>query len=315
MGIGYAHLLNVPARFHGLGGNPAALPLPPGGTSGFGEYDDGYVRVDISGDTTLTSNWGYSDYNRQFDPANGGSLALSVTQGIAGGGSSQTTENAPGFELFVLREMGRVEFNQTVLPWGFSSRLHYARFDVEDSGSVPLNARRITDRFALNGVIPPLAPYNGSFTGPGALISTAASRTESIVPGGSTSRGMRQLEVDLVSSSFGAWIEIPFSDRRSLELEGGISLAIADGNYAHQSEVTGPGGVLGTTRDQADRTSFLPGFHVGLAATYGLTERWDLLISGRYQYLDDFAIRAGSSAAELSFSHSFVLTTGVRFRF
>ncbi len=58
-GGGYAPMFNLSANFRNLGGFSAAHSLPPLAAPVFGEYDDGFVRPDISGSASLTSYWGY----------------------------------------------------------------------------------------------------------------------------------------------------------------------------------------------------------------------------------------------------------------
>src|SRR6478735_4410843 len=73
IGAGYAPLIGLKAEFSGLGRFHSDFsPQPLGGKVGY-KYDDGFVRVDLSGNIGgETSNWDYQ-HASQYDAANGGS--------------------------------------------------------------------------------------------------------------------------------------------------------------------------------------------------------------------------------------------------
>ncbi len=198
--------------------------------------------------------------------------------------------------------------------WGFQGRFHYGHLDIGNSNRLGAVSHRVTDNFPLDGVIPPLAPYNGSFTGPGPLMGADPVRSEVFLAGGASVFGSRDLEADLFALSAGPWLALPVNERLTLHAEAGLTLAVIDGSYEHRSLTVLPGASASYSADGSE-TSVLPGFYAGLSAFYALNEQWDVYAHGRYQYLDDFSVRAGSSRAELIFDESFVVSLGVRFKF
>lgn len=314
VGFGYAPMLNLSADFRGLGGLSAANPLPALEPAVFGEYDDGFVHPDISGDTALTSYWSYRD-NGQIDPAGGGFLDLSRSSVPGRVGVEEDGHAEAGFEIFVTREFGALELGGMPAIWGLKGRLHYAGIDLSNSTALAAATRRTTDSFPLDGVIPPLAPYSGSFTGPGPLLSTAATRTTVSQPDTATISGAREIRADLFTFGIGPWLAVEPVERLWIEIEAGLTVAVIDGDFSHFTRTTAPDGRSGVAAGSGGRTTALPGFHAGLSAIYRIDERWETFLHGRYQYLDDFTVRAGPASAELDFDGTFVLAAGIRYRF
>lgn len=316
-GIGYAPLFNSSATFSNRSPAIVGAPRVPSGAV-FGDYDDGFVRPDISGSSSLTTNWRYID-DSQYDPANGGSLAY--TSSAAGGALpsfSRGDDDADGeiaFEIFAEIELGRIGGPSSPAAWGMHFGFHYADLDATESGVASGTATRTVDHFPLDGVIPPLAPYTGSFAGPRPLLGTNATRSTVMVPGGATISRSNDLQTDLFSLSLGPWISYAPSQRFQLRGNAGITLAFADSTYKSVATTFLPSGASASTASRASDTSLLPGFYVGGSAIYALNDRTAVYLSARYQYLDSLSLGTASSRAHLSFDESFIISTGLRFTF
>ncbi|RYD34658.1 MAG: hypothetical protein EOP87_08800 [Verrucomicrobiaceae bacterium] len=311
-GTGYAPWFNLRASFSDLGGLPAARPFPAPGAA-VREYDDGFVRPDISGSPTTTTNWSYQNAS-QYDPAGGGSLTFSITD-VPGSASARETDDAlAGFEMFASRDMGTFQLGGQPVNWGLIARMNYARIDIRSDSTLNLDGRRMTDTFPLNGVVPPLAPYTGSFTGPGPLLGTTPVQDTLLIPGGATISGFRELEANLFAISAGPWISFTPFEKFHLQLEAGVTLSAIDGDYRQRS-TTAFGGATATSTSRGGNRDVLPGFYAGGTASYDFSRQWSGFAGLRYQYLDDYEVNAGGSKASLSFSQSFIGVIGVRFRF
>lgn len=317
-GIGFAPLLGVEADFTGLGAsrNPL-LPQPLGGGQNY-NYDDGFVRLDSTGNAGgNTWNWG-RDNAAQFDAAGGGSIAMSISNGQANGSASGEDDLAAGFEGFVYLEFGEVpglDLGGGPARWGLKANLHYASISIDSSGTVAAGVSRITDTFQLGGVVPPQAPFAGSFNGPGPVISDSPTRASSIIPGGATVTGSREVDVDLFGMTVGPYLEVPVGSRVLVSLESGFSLAVADGYYKFNSATTIPGAGTQTNAGSDSETTLLPGVSAGLSVFFQATDAWSVYGGARYQYYYPFEIDAGTSQAELDFGAAFVLSAGAAFNF
>jgi hypothetical protein len=199
--------------------------------------------------------------------------------------------------------------------WGFRGGFHYNRVNHENQSSVSSSTFIQTDRFSLDGTIAPPAPYqDGSFAGPGPLISDSPIR--SFGSGGpALVSGLRELDVHLNLFNLGSYLELPVLPNLSLMFEGGISAGIASGSYDFQSttDLTGLGSRQSSGSDS--QTAVLPGFYLGIEAIYRLNSNWGIQAGGRYQYMDDFNLESNDSGALLSFDSAFVLSIGTVYSF
>jgi len=310
-GFSFAPLLNARAGFTNLGAFASPFsPQPVGGGQEY-EYEDGYVRVDASGNAGgVTTNWGYSDAS-QYDPSGTGSIAFNLTRSLGNGSARETEDVSPGFEIFGYYEMGGIApIGGRVLTWGLRTGIHYANLSADGRGMISSDVERLTDRFNLGGVIPPSAGYAGTFGGPGALISDVPTRSTAVIVDGALVSGELDLNLDMVTLSAGPYIEIPLRENVSLFAEAGLSLSVARGEYDFGSvtSISGLGSQI--SRGNNTRTMLLPGFFTGLSATWQLTDRFSLQGSARYQYIDRFDVDAAGSSASFSFDGAAIISLG-----
>lgn len=280
-------------------------------------YDDGFVHVDSSNNLgDLTWNWGYQN-DAQYDPANGGSIAYSITSSRANGSAEERDNAEAGVELFACYDMGAVDFGGLEgkgARWGLRGGFHYAHLETSNRDRALAGLSTVTDVFALDGVIPPLAPYAGSFGGPGPLIGDDPVRT--ITNGGTALvTGFRELDAHLSTLQFGAYLDLPLHPKVHALFESGISAMVASGKYDFASATTIGG--LGTQNSNGrdSGTDFLAGLYLGVGASVPIDDSWSFQVSGRYQLQEDFELGANGSNATLSFDSAFQISTAVVFSF
>ncbi|HKK19311.1 MAG TPA: hypothetical protein VJ952_11575, partial [Opitutales bacterium] len=134
VGISPGVTLNAKTDFDGYGGfTLASVPPAPGGGPSFAVYDDGYVLADISGDPTLTTNWGYSTTS-QYNPGGGGSIALSAVSGVGTAGVDEDADAAPGLEISVLRRLPELSGERVRL--SLEVALGFSEFDSENASAL-----------------------------------------------------------------------------------------------------------------------------------------------------------------------------------
>src|SRR3954465_14599669 len=168
--------MNFKAAF---GGSPAVNPGPAVAGADH-TYNDGYVLTDISGNAGgVTWNWGYRN-GSQNPPAGVGNTASMLFHAIqfdspsaAANNKSVTDDPQYGGELIYQRLMGRFPSSGR---WGLELALGYTDLDIRDNRSATGAATLTTDTFPLNGVLPPLPPYSGTFQGPGPLLGDTPTR-------------------------------------------------------------------------------------------------------------------------------------------
>lgn len=326
VGAGYAQFLGLKTKFSGLGTFNNPNTLQPLGSGINRTYDNGYVRVDSSGNLGgQTWNWSYnnSSYNNtpQYNPAGSGSINQSITNSLANANTDEDGGSKPGAEIFAYYDMGAAGFNgraKQPATWGFRAGFQYSRVNEDNQDQLSTGLTSTTDRFSLGGTPAPAAtptlPFVGNPSGPGPLLSDNPTRSTANDGSGLVS-GNRELDVDLSLLNLGSYLEIPVTDQFAVLVEAGVSLGLADGSYSFQSATTINNVGTQTSSGSDSSTDFLPGIYLGLGSTYKINDDWSILGSARYQYLQSYDLSASGSQASLSFNSAFVISLSVIYSF
>lgn len=179
-----------------------------------------------------------------------------------------------------------------------------------------------TDRYALQGVVVPSAPYEGSRDGPGPVIDNlpARSRRDTLV---------RQREARFESVTeidFGAQV-YNFSlgstlawERGCVSLQGSAALELDVVSWDLASrEILTASGSDGSRRmvrwqDRAAGTAMVPGLGLGARAAWQWRPGWDLAGVVKWRAMENLAVDNGKTAASLnSGGWSLGLTLGYNF--
>src|ERR1051325_7553181 len=258
--VSYRLGFNLHADFKNLGGYvPVKSPGPDSGGGVDRYYDDGFDRVDISTNAGgLTWYWGYSRTNQL---SGDGTVLMSGSSSSAGAASKGVSDDpSQGFELTYRGQIAAADNWR----WGIEAAFGYLEFHVHDGRALLADVSRTSDAYALNGVIPPVAPYTGTFGGPGALISDSPGRSFRMIPNGASITGPRSLDASIYSFRLGPYLEIPLAQKLSLNLSGGVVLVDVDGDFRFQETVTIlDTGASATTIGAGSRSEWLVGWMVG----------------------------------------------------
>jgi len=309
-GAAYAPIFGLDAKFSGLGTFGSSAPVVPIAPGTSYEYDNGYVRVDSSGNAGgQTWNWGYDEASQ----VSGSQVAMSLTSSTGNGSVNENNEEAQGVDLSAYLRMGALPLAGGKASWGLRGGLHYGRVDIGSNQSLTAGTTIVTDTFTLGSGVMPGAPYSGSFGGPGPLLGDTPVRD--ITNGTAVIDGSRDLDVHLTTLNFGAYLEFPVTEDLSFLLEGGLSAALADGDYDFNSTTTITGVGTQTSAGSDSGTDVLPGVYLGVSGIYQINDAWAFQLSGRYQYMDSFKLEDNGSEAKLDFGSAFILSAGVVFSF
>ena len=283
-------------------------PGPP--TSGANHtYDDGYVRVDSSGNAgDLTWNWGYNDAAQVV----GDAIEYHVIDSPDLPSSISTSGDEPyyGLELVYQRLAGTFMSGGG---WGFEAAFSYTDLDFRDTRSGIGSATLLTDRFALNGILPPRPPYRGTFNGPGPVIGATPDRT--VTTETSTFRSDHHLDGQMFGFRFGPFIEWNFNRRFSVAFSGGLSLAPALLDYQFEEEIALESGRTRSARGAASKTDLLYGNYVGGVVRFQITEQWGVYAGAQYETVNEWEQSINNRTATLDPGSTFYGVAGVTFRF
>lgn len=309
VGLDFRLGLNIDARFKNIGvSSSRAQPGPATGGGLNRTYDDGFVRVDSSGNQGgVTWNWGYQ--NASQVPGNDTLLmhAMSTTGTTSEHGGDEAN---PGFELNYERDLGHCDWGR----WGVKLAFGYTELDIRDDRSLSTSVNRITDAYDLGGITPPLAPYAGTFNGPGPVIGDTPTRTISGVPGGAMVTGNRHLDARLYDFRLGPFIELPLVSRLTLQLGGGLAVGIVDSTFSFAETITSAASAVQTSGKNS-RSDALVGAYAEAGLVYRVSRPVSAFASAQFQYLGDFNQIAAGQGAQLELSRSVFLLTGIKWHF
>jgi len=296
--------LNITAQFNRVGNLNSASAGPATGGGMNRTYADGYVHVDSSGNAGgQTWNWGYQNASQ----AQGGTLTMHSA--AVNGSLSQNTDPNPGFDVAFGHDFGTVFGGK----WGLQGAFDFTTISVNDSQPVNGTATFISDAYSLGAVIPPLAPYSGSYNGPGPLLGDTPMRTTA-----STSvlvTGQRTLEAQVLAFRAGPYYEFPMGKRWSGRLGGGLVLAVADTQYNFNETLTFGNGFVTRNSGSGSGTEFQAGGYLEGKLLYALTPDTSLFAGAQYENLGTFSRNAGNEQAQLEMSSSVYVLFGVQFNF
>ena len=264
-------------------------------------YIDGFVHDDSSGNAGgQTWNWGYQNSSQ----ISGNNLLL---HGInyPGGGQNQTDDPQQGFELSYFRDFGHESWGR----WGLKAAFGYT--DISIKNNSPISGNLITDTYSLGGIVPPIAPYSGSFSGPGPVINRSPSSSLS-TPAVFT--GSRSVDASLFDFHLGPTVSVNLSQRFSLEAGGGLALGVVDSTFAF-NETAPTSGSSASTAGSATDTGFQAGVYLEGGFAYRLTHSYSIYGGAEFEYLGSFDQSVGSHSVELDLSQSVFFVLGMQFHF
>jgi hypothetical protein len=294
VGVSYQPMFNLRADFsmpldsYGFNNDPGAAA---GGTDHF--YDNGYNRVDSAGNihgpvNNVSWYWG------------SGIVMSSAGAQLFEGGHSTVSENPRhGFGVFWQELIThRKQWNVGIKVSG-----GYQGLDITDGVDLSYSNVTIQDTYAYS-IIPPAAPYAGSFTGPGPLISDTPSRN-TLASAPISTTGRRRVNGYLVSAGTGPYVRAILASGLFLDLGAGINLAWVATEFSYDD------GSLGKGNSRSD--DLIPGMYSELDLQYRIHEQWNLVCSAKYLFMDSYQHVSDNREAELNFADAFILGFGISY--
>jgi hypothetical protein len=330
IGLNYRMGLNISVDFRRLGGLALSDPGSVNGTTVNRNYDNGYNRVDSTGNNhggfIGTWNWSYQNQN-SFQ---GDHLVLQ-SYATPANASSTGHQDDPyhGLELTYSRELLRGKGWRAGLEAGFG----WTPISVTDSSALHNKAFRTNDTYFGPGVEAwPTPPGPATFTGPGAVINAAPSgsipgasgRTTDSLPGAALITGSRELNADLFLLRLGPYVEVPLSDKFSVIFSGGLALGVAHSEFSFHNEqvvitdptfLNAPLSLSQTRSGSGSETDFLVGGYVGGSLSYALTRELSLLVGAQFQAQGQSVTDAKSKQGILDLGQSVFVTFGASYSF
>ena len=301
-------LFNISAEVRGTG---SAIPGAP-------DYDDGFVQPDISGSADgRTWNWGYAENNQIV----GDTLQLHRFQGSPQDGISRSVDDefSPAFELRYGRELRRWEIGEErYLIVGVDGGFGSMDANMNLGGSATGTATRTTYEFGLGGIVPPSAPYQGTYAGPGPLINGAPGNSFSSPVAVQTTLDSKVRSL-VYGFRLGPFVEVPLFKRFALQLGAGLAAVYSDAEleFSQSTTLLDPVTGLGPADRSARYTAgdWMLGYYGTAMISYDFSDALRGFVGGEYQSLDDQTIAGPGLEATLKMKNSFGAVIGLQLLF
>lgn len=295
---------NIEASFERLGAvDQSNVGSDLRGTDHF--YDDGYNRVDASGNAGgQTRFWGYSTAGQVVDD----SIVMSSYSSSATG-RIDDVRDAPhwGAELTYAREVG---WNGSYW-WGIEIGLSWTDLSFRERATLEGDATLLRDAYALNGNVPPAAPYQGTFAGEGPFLSDDPQRTIQTLSGAAQTSGSYELDASLYVLRLGLLYETPFNSWLTLQMGGGVAGGFVQSDFRFQESTSIANLRNSTARGSGSSDDFVGGAyaHAGLALHFH--DHMMASLGLQYKYLTSYSQEVAGRRAEIDFTSSLFLAVGL----
>jgi hypothetical protein len=303
--------LNMKAKFS-MGGDFSVSGNNPGETGVPGVdhvYDDGFVKVDASGNNDgLTWNWGYQN----SDQHQSGSLLFHASDGFTANQSSSVDAGPqPGIEIAYGGNI--VQIKSALFGWEFG--FAWLPIEIEDRATSPATVTRTTHSFDVSGVEKfPDAPYQGTFKGPGALISDIAQLEGSDTLDG-TLTGSRTLDVSLYSFRLGPTLHWELHPKIAVAVSAGGAVGIISGDLKFNEMILLSDGSTTKNKGSSSSTEIVYGGYVAGTLMYHAVEHGDFYIGIQYMPLTDSTFKGPGREARLNLTGGIYVSAGINWPF
>ena len=304
--------INIKAEFKMSGqfNVSGSQPGTPGVTGVDHVYDDGYVRVDETGNAQgLTSYWGYQSAS-QYDPV-AQTLTFHSAQSFTASGSAKS-DDSPYLGLDVAYGGKIWRWGPTQIGWelGFG----YLPIKIKDNQAVDADISRTVHSFDTGGILLPTAPYNGGASGIGPTIpDLATGLPDDATPG--TITGSRTLEMSLFALRLGPLLHWELHPRWAVSLSAGPAFGYLDGDLSYDEIIVSPDGGSASNRGRTDGSEFVVGGYVGATLMFHAEEHGDFYIGVQYMPLGTATVSGGGREAQLDMSGAVYFTAGINWPF
>ncbi|MBX3731980.1 MAG: hypothetical protein KF791_05250 [Verrucomicrobiae bacterium] len=310
--LGAQTMFNVKADFSVSGTVPVSRPPPgPVGVPGADHfYDDGFVRVDQTGNAGgTTSFWGYQS-GSQVDAANDRIVMKSVRSFQA---SEDTTVNSgfsPGLDTAYgsqIRDWGRTRLGWEV---GYA----FTPFDFKDETPLAATVTRDVQAFSYGGIALPPAPFAGGPSGVGPAIGDVSTALADEVLG-ATITGTRQLDVNLHALRAGVTLFWRFQPRWALSGSLGPAMGLVPGTYRYEDTFAMADGTTATESGSSSKTEVVFGGYASATLLCRVTHSADVYLGTQFMGLQSASFGSAQRQAELNLGATFTLSLGVNWPF
>jgi hypothetical protein len=304
--IGMQLAINIEAEFSTSG----TITFPHGP----GEFDDGFVRPDITGSKIDTTNWGYQRAD-QFDEKTR-LLTFTSTDAFRADTASTKVDDTPyiGMELAYGGPITR--WKNALIGWevGYS----WLPMNIADHSRLTGVGDRFTSLHLVDGaVLLPDPPYTGSDSGEQQPVIGLEPQKGS---GGfedfsGTVTGSRTLELSLHNFRFGPTIHYEFARRWAVEGSAGGAFGFLTGDYVFKETVRFEDGTSSFSEGRISASDVVYGGYVQGVVLFHVEDHGDVYAGLQFLSLSNTEVEKGGRSAKLNLGATFSLLVGINWPF
>lgn len=274
-----------------------------------GIYDDGYVRVDDTGNAGgLTGYWGYNNAAQYNSGAN--TLTMHGASSYSTTGSA--SENGSAFAGF------EMAYGDNLWYWKHARvgwELGFGLLPISITDSKPMSATVSQTSYTFNtgGIVVPGAGYQGGPSGQGPVISGAPSSVATTNSAGTVS-GSRTLDVMLYTLRLGPTFYWDINRYLGMQLGAGPAFGIVSGTY-HYNETIATS--AGSTHNSGSFgfTDLTYGGYVNGTLLYHIINDADLYVGAQYMPMGNARFSSGGRSGQLNLGGQLYLSAGINWPF
>lgn len=283
-----------------------------------GLFDNGFVLPSISTNSPYTWNWGYQSASQ----LSGNTLNFQRLDGAPRVGSlSGSMGTEFGGELRAGFEVARFTVAKREVVFGLEAGYGYSSISASAGGAATGTATLSTASYSLVGgdglaILPPIAPYSGTFAGPGPVIGRNPASTGSVTAAGTSTLDMA-LDAHLHILKAGVYFEVPLGRRFSTGVSLGYCSVLPDAEFRYTETTSYAGGAIpGTSVSRILRRSdWRPGGYMEVRLQYDFTRRLGAYVGAQYEYNQNSTFGDAGRQAILKLGGVYGGTVGLRWTF
>ncbi len=294
--------------------NVTETPIPIGA----GYYDNGFVLPDVSGSGS-TWNWGYENSGQVGPNPNvpADTIFFSRFDNIPNVGTfSESQAVSLGGELVATYELFLTSVKDFPIKGGVELGYGYQPVSIDYSASGSGTVTYTESYTTLNGVVPPGAPYAGTFNGPGPIISLSPTTQNTFMANGFSSYS-GEFSGDFHIIKIGLYGDLDINEKWTIGMSGGVSSIYADTKYEFNKTTTfdNPSVPGQSETGGIGARKWLPGLYHQIRLQYNVNEHVGIFIGGELEIHKDLKFQSGNRQFLMEMKPLYGGNLGVNWKF
>lgn len=319
--IGMSLGLNMKTDFKTSGTFPISGSSPGDPTNPYQDhtYDDGYVRVDDTGNADdpntgapVTSFWGAQRSSQVTGTTPNQSITYHGTRSFTGSGSASVDEGVNfGFDMAYGASIAKwqrvaigLEFGFNLTPAGSTDRQALAGTTIQ-----------AVHQYDAGGTSLPTLPYNGPFASANSPVINATGRDLGDITTPATITGSRSLEAILYQFRLGPMVRWEIRPRWTLSGSVGGTFALVSADYDFDELLVFANGASTPNRGKFGSVETTYGGYGGLVLMYDTGYSWEAFLGGHYVAMKDATVAESGREAKLKLGSTIYVTAGINWTF